>query len=153
MSGSRVTVFGGSGFLGRAIVRHLAEEGAAVRIAVRHPERAASLVMAKTAGPVRAVYADVGQEASVAPAIAGAKAVVNAVGHYVERGAATFEAIHGQGAKHVARAAAEAGVGALVHISGIGADPLSDPATCAPAPRASVWSRQPSRRRSSCGRA
>lgn len=117
-----VTVFGGSGFLGRMIVRRLAADGASVRVAVRHPERAS--FPAET-GTITAVRADVWDETSVAPAIAGADAVVNTVGHYVERGSASFEAIHGQGAMHVARAAAAAGIARLVHISGIGADEKS----------------------------
>jgi uncharacterized protein YbjT (DUF2867 family) len=121
----RVTVFGGSGFLGRAIVRRLAADGAEVRVAVRHPQRVTSLAAPGT-GTITATYADVWDEASVGPAVAGADAVVNTVGHYVERGRATFEAIHGQGAAHVARAAAAAGIGRLVHISGIGADPNSE---------------------------
>ena len=121
---SNVTVFGGSGFLGRAIVRRLAAEGADVRIAVRHPERASLPAEAGTA--VTAVRADVWDEASGGPALAGADAVVNTVGHYLERGRASFEAIHGQGAMHVARAAAAAGASRLVHISGIGADPASE---------------------------
>jgi NADH dehydrogenase len=122
----RVTVFGGSGFLGRRIVRRLAEAGAEVRVAVRHPERAGFLAQSGTAGKVSAVHADVWDQASVAPAVAGAEAVVNTVGHYVERGDASFEKVHGQGARHVAEAAAAAGVQRLVHISGIGADPRSD---------------------------
>jgi uncharacterized protein YbjT (DUF2867 family) len=126
MSGSRVTVFGGSGFLGRQIVRRLAEDGAEVRVAVRHPERASFLTEYSTAGPITTTRADVWDEATVGPAVAGSDAVVNTVGHYVERGRATFEAIHGQGALHVARAAAIAGVRRLVHISGIGADPGSE---------------------------
>ena len=64
--------------------------------------------------------------ATVAPALGGADAVVNTVGHYVERGGGSFEAIHGRGAQHVAEAATAAGVRRLVHISGIGADPASD---------------------------
>jgi NADH dehydrogenase len=123
-----ITVFGGSGFLGRRIVLRLANDGAEVRVAVRHPERAAFLTGTRTAGPITAVRADVWDEASVAPAVAGADAVVNTVGHYVERGRASFEAIHGQGARHVAAAAARAGIARLVHISGIGADPQSDSA-------------------------
>jgi uncharacterized protein YbjT (DUF2867 family) len=123
----RITVFGGSGFLGREIVRRLAADGAEVRIAVRHPERAAFLTES-SGGQITAVQADVWDEASVGPAIAGADAVVNTVGHYVERGAASFEAIHGQGARHVAVAAARAGIERLAHISGIGADPTSDSA-------------------------
>src|SRR5919106_137341 len=128
MALGRVTVFGGSGFLGREIVRRLAEDGAEVRVAVRHPERAAFLTGPGNAGQVTAVQADVWDAATVAPALDGADAVVNTVGHYVERGDASFEAIHGQGARHVAQAAAAAGVRRLVHISGIGADPAADSA-------------------------
>ncbi|MGH6912991.1 MAG: complex I NDUFA9 subunit family protein [Geminicoccales bacterium] len=126
MSYSRVTVFGGSGFLGRQIVKRLADDGADVRVAVRHPERASFLAEVSTAGLITTVRADVWDEATVGPAVAGSDAVVNTVGHYVERGRATFEAIHGQGAMHVARASALAGVRRLVHISGIGADPGSE---------------------------
>ena len=126
MSYSQVTVFGGSGFLGRQIVKRLAGDGAAVRVAVRHPERASFLTGFSTAGLITTVYADVWDEATVGPAVDGSDAVVNTVGHYVERGRATFEAIHGQGALHVARASATAGVRRLVHISGIGADPGSE---------------------------
>jgi NADH dehydrogenase len=126
MADRRVTVFGGSGFLGRRIVERLAADGAEVRVAVRHPERAAFLARFGRTGQITAVRADVWDAASVAPALAGADAVVNTVGHYVERGDASFEAIHGQGARHVAETAAAAGVRRLVHISGIGADPASD---------------------------
>jgi NADH dehydrogenase len=121
-----IVVFGGSGFLGRRIVERLAADRALVRIAVRHPERAASLTRLGRTGQITTVHADVWDAGTVAPALAGAEAVVNTVGHYVERGAASFEAIHGQGARHVAEAAAAAGVRRLVHISGIGADPASD---------------------------
>ena len=105
----RVTVFGGSGFLGRQIVRRLADDGADVRVAVRRPERAAFLTEAGKPGQVTTVHADVWDEASVGSALVGSEAVVKTVGHYVERGRATFEAIHGHAALHVARAAAEAG--------------------------------------------
>jgi len=119
-------VFGGSGFLGRQIVRRLADDGAEVRVAVRHPERASVLAAASTAGPIVPVYADVWSEASIGPAVDGAEAVINTVGHYVERGTASFAAIHGQGARQVAWASAMAGVQRLVHISGLGADPASN---------------------------
>jgi uncharacterized protein YbjT (DUF2867 family) len=122
---SQVTVFGGSGFLGRYIVQRLASDGAAVRVAVRHPERAVFPAGSGTAGLITTVQANVWDEATVGPAIHGSDAVVNTVGHYVERGRATFEAIHGQGALHVAQASAKAGVERLVHISGIGADARS----------------------------
>jgi uncharacterized protein YbjT (DUF2867 family) len=122
----RVTVFGGSGFLGRRIALRLAADGALVRIAVRRPERAEALTRGGRPGQITAVRADVWDEATVAPALAGVAAVVNTVGHYVERGDASFEAIHGQGARHVAAAASAAGVARLVHVSGIGADPASD---------------------------
>lgn len=119
-----VTVFGGSGFLGRRIVERLVHDGAVVRVAVRHPERVARRDD-HPAGQIVPMYADVWEEASVGPAVAGADAVVNTVGHYVEGGARTFQAVHGQGALHVARAAASSGVWRLVHISGLGADPAS----------------------------
>lgn len=117
-----VTVFGGSGFIGRRIALRLAHEGTTVRVAVRHPERVSE---AGPGGRIVATYADVWDEASVAPALEGSDAVVNTVGHYVERGERTFAAIHGHGAMHVAKAAARAGVQRLVHISGLGADERS----------------------------
>ena len=119
-------MFGGTGFLGRQIVRRLADDGADVRVAVRHPERASFLASAGETAQITTTYADVWTEGSVGPAVNGADAVVNTVGHYVERGKATFEAVHGQGAMHVARASATAGIRRLVHISGIGAEPASE---------------------------
>jgi uncharacterized protein YbjT (DUF2867 family) len=120
-----VTVFGGSGFVGSAIVERLAREGADVRIAVRHPERVRAAATSNRGGRIMPVRADVWEKDSIPPAVAGADAVVNTVGHYVARGQRTFKAIHGQGARHVAKAAASAGVRRLVHISGIGADSAS----------------------------
>jgi len=106
-----VSVFGGTGFLGRRLVRRLAATGAVVRIAVRSPDPAR--------GELRA---DVRDRASVAAAVAGVDAVVNAVAAYVERRGVTFESVHEQGAKTVAQEAAAAGVARLVLVSGIGAD-------------------------------
>ena len=127
MAHGRVTVFGGSGFLGRQIVKRLATEGAEVRVAVRHPGRVSSRLAAGKAGQVSAIYADVWDESSVGPALEGSDAVINTVGHSVERGKATFEAMHG--AMHVARAAALAGVERLLHISGILTRPSRDGAS------------------------
>lgn len=113
-----VTVFGGTGFLGRTIVRQLVEAHVRVRIAVRYPA-------AEAADDIEQVQADVRDEAAVGAAIAGAQAAVNVVGLYVERGEETFDAVHVQGALHVARQAKHHGLGRLIHISGIGADPTS----------------------------
>ena len=123
MASDRVTVFGGSGFLGRQIVKCLAAEGASVRVAVRHPERASFL---EQLGQIELVHADVWDETTVARAVKQSASVINTVGHYVEKGGATFNAVHGQGALHVARQARQAGAKRLIHISGLGADPASD---------------------------
>ena len=126
MESKSVTVFGGSGFLGRRIVKQLAAEGARVRVAVRHPERASFLERLGLKGQIELVQADVWDEKTVARAVKQSASVINSVGHYVEKGHATFDAVHGQGALHVARQAGQAGVGRLIHISGLGVDPASD---------------------------
>jgi NADH dehydrogenase len=118
-------VFGGTGFLGRRLVQRLAAEGATVRVAVRNVERAQSALRAAGLDGVAVFRADVRDQASVAAAIAGADAVVNAVSAYVEKGEVTFEAVHERGAETIAREAAAAGVARLVLVSGIGADPES----------------------------
>src|SRR5262245_49651848 len=120
-----VTVLGGTGFLGRRLVQHLAAEGATVRVAVRHPSPARSALRAAGLDQITVLSADVRDQASVAAAVAGVDAVVNAVSAYVEKGGVTFEAVHVQGAESVAREAAAAGVARFVLISGIGADPES----------------------------
>jgi len=125
MTANLVTLFGGSGFLGRRIAVRLVQGGYDVRIAVRDPERAAGLLERGGAMQVTCVRADLRDEATVAAALAGSASAVNAVGHYVKKGSATFEAIHGHGAAGVARQAQQAGVRRLVHVSGIGADPES----------------------------
>ncbi|HEX7006511.1 MAG TPA: complex I NDUFA9 subunit family protein [Alphaproteobacteria bacterium] len=125
MAARRATIFGGSGFIGRYIVRRLAAEGTVVRVAVRRPNEALFLKPMGNVGQIVPVAADVRDAATVQAAVRGADQVVNVVSLYVERGRATFEAVHETGAEIVARAAAEAGVGRLVHFSGIGADPNS----------------------------
>ena len=119
------SVFGGAGFLGRRLVRRLAAEGATVRVAVRRSDRAQSALHAAGLDRVTICSADVRDQASVAAAVAGADAVVNAVSAYVEKGEVTFESVHERGAGTVAREAAAAGVARLVLVSGIGANPES----------------------------
>ena len=125
MDYTHVTVFGGSGFLGRHIARQLAAQGTRVRVAVRHPGENA-LPEPIGDGSITPIYADVRDETSVSQALKSAEAAVNAVGLYVERRDATFDAVHVQGALHVARQASRAGIAQLAHISGIGADPNSE---------------------------
>src|SRR5438309_4771005 len=121
-----VSVFGGTGFLGRRIVRRLASDGTAVRVAVRHPDQARSALGSTDMERVNFFCADVRDRGAVAGAVAGADVVVNAVSAYVEKGGVTFEAVHEQGAQTLAREAAAAGVARFVLISGIGADPESN---------------------------
>ncbi|PXX99712.1 complex I NDUFA9 subunit family protein [Halomonas sp. LBP4] len=122
MTRGPITVFGGTGFLGRAIVRELADAGQAVRIAARHP---ALPDWAEDGDRLEPVTADIRDEASTAAALAGASATVNAVSLYVESRQASFEAIHVEGASRLARLARLAGIERLVQISGIGATPHS----------------------------
>ena len=119
-----VTVFGGTGFLGRRIVRRLRSCGFPVRIASRHPDRGHQLF-----GPddpqLQSVGADLHDKRSVADALRGAYGAVNAVSLYVERGQETFQSVHVEAAQHVAVQSHRAGVARLVHVSGIGADAAS----------------------------
>jgi len=123
-NGRIVTVFGGAGFLGRRIVRHLRDREFPVRIASRHPDRVHSQ-LGRDDPQLRSVYADIHDERSVADALAGAYAVVNTVSLYVEHGQETFHSVHVESAERVAAQAHRAGVKRLIHISGIGADPGS----------------------------
>jgi uncharacterized protein YbjT (DUF2867 family) len=122
MAMNSVAVFGGTGFLGRAILGELIAAGVTARVAVRHPEP--MKLFDSTAGDARvqSVYADVSDKASVGRAMEGCNAAVNVVGLYVEQGTDTFRNTHEYGAMHVARQSARSGVKALVHMSGIGAD-------------------------------
>lgn len=119
-----VAVFGGTGFLGRRIVRWVRDGGFAVRLASRHPERRRLIFPGADPG-IESVRADVNEDGSTAAAVAGCFAVVNAVSLYVERGRDSFRSLHVEAAARVARLAAAAGVGKVVHVSGIGADPRS----------------------------
>lgn len=121
-----VTIFGGSGFVGRYIARRMAKEGWRVRVAVRRPNEAIFVRPYGAVGQVEPILANIRDDASVAAAIAGADAVVNCVGVLTERGKNGFEAVQTEGAARIARMSAEAGVGQLVHLSAIGADAESD---------------------------
>ena len=118
-----ITVFGGNGFLGRRIVRHLLDHGFQVRSASRHPERL-GLASRLDAGPETAT-ADIHDDSSVAAALVGAYGAVNAVSLYVERGRVTFDAVHVEAAARVARLARASGTERMIHVSGIGSDPGS----------------------------
>ncbi|UPJ52617.1 complex I NDUFA9 subunit family protein [Bradyrhizobium sp. 200] len=117
-------MFGGTGFLGRRIVRHLRYREFPGRIASRHPDRGHSQ-LGRDDPQLRFVYADIHDEWSVADALAGAYAVVNTVSLYVEHGRETFHSVHVESAQRIAAQAHRAGVKRLVHISGIGADAAS----------------------------
>jgi uncharacterized protein YbjT (DUF2867 family) len=123
-NGRTVAVFGGTGFLGRRIVRQLRSRGFPVRIASRHPDRGHRLF-----GPdvpqLQSVGANIHDERSVADALAGAYGVANAVSLYVEHGQENFHSVHVESAQRVAAQAHRAGVDRLIHISGIGADAAS----------------------------
>jgi uncharacterized protein YbjT (DUF2867 family) len=120
-----VTVFGGAGFLGRYVVRALAKQGWLVRVAVRRPELAFHLQPSGGVGQITAVQANLRYPDSLASALRHADAAVNLVGILRESGKQTFELVHHEGARNVAAAVADAGLGPFVHLSAIGADPKS----------------------------
>ena len=120
-----VTIFGGSGFVGRYIARRMAKEGWRVRVAVRRPNEAIFVRPYGVVGQVEPVLANIRDDASVRKAIAGADAVVNCVGILQESGQQTFHLVQEEGAGRVARIAKEEGVGQLVHVSALGADASS----------------------------
>jgi len=122
MTRGLATVFGGSGFIGRYVVRRLAREGWQVRVAVRRPDEALFLKTAGVVGQVTPVAVNIRDERSVRGAVSGADLVVNLVGILFQSGRQRFDAVHAEGAGRVASAAAAAGVRTLVHISAIGAD-------------------------------
>lgn len=128
MQGRSVTVFGGSGFVGRYVVKRLAQAGWRVRVAVRRPEKAMFLKPMGVVGQVVPVQANLRADASVAAAVAGADAVVNLVGILSESGQQRFTTVQARGAEVVAAAAAAAGAKTLVHVSAIGADATSESA-------------------------
>ncbi|MCR9268693.1 MAG: complex I NDUFA9 subunit family protein [Hyphomonadaceae bacterium] len=126
MAKGLVTLFGGSGFIGRYAARTLVQAGYRVRVAVRRPHLAGEVRLAGAPGWVDIVQANVRNKTSVANAIEGADAVVNLVGILFEKGRQSFEGAQRDGAINVAEACRDAGIERLVHISAIGADAESN---------------------------
>lgn len=121
-----VTIFGGSGFVGRYIARRMAKEGWRVRVAVRRPNEALFVKPYGTPGQVEPLGCNIRDDASVRALIRGADAVVNCVGILNRSGKNTFDAVQAEGAGRIARIAAAEGAQTLVHVSAIGADAASD---------------------------
>ncbi|HEY4940150.1 MAG TPA: complex I NDUFA9 subunit family protein [Rhizomicrobium sp.] len=122
MSNPLVTVFGGTGFVGRHTVRALAKAGKRIRVAVRYPNKGFFLPPMGSVGQIALVKCDVREPEQVAAAMHGADAVVNLTGVLVSRGEQSFEALHVEAAETIAKCAHDAGAKTLVHVSAIGAD-------------------------------
>ncbi len=121
-----VTIFGGSGFVGRYIARRLAKEGWRVRVAVRRPNEALFVRTYGAVGQVEPVFCNIRDDASVRAALMGADAAVNCVGVLVREGRNTAAAVHAEGAARVARISKDLGLKRLVQISALGANAASD---------------------------
>jgi uncharacterized protein YbjT (DUF2867 family) len=119
------TIFGGTGFIGRHTIKKLADTGAVIRVATRHPSQANVLRTGGARGQVVPMQVDVGNDRMLAAAIDGADLVINLVGILAERGRSTFQRIHAELPGRIGAAARRAGVQRLVHISAIGADPAA----------------------------
>lgn len=117
-----LTIYGGSGFVGRYIVQQLAAKGWRVRVAVRRPNEAMFVKPYGVPGQVEPVLCNIRDDASVAAVMQGADAVVNCVGTFDARGRNNFDAVQAKGAERIARIAAEQGIARMVHISALGAD-------------------------------
>ena len=122
MKSTQATVIGGSGFLGRYIVRRLAEQGTRIRVAVRHPNQALFLKPMGDVGQILPVQANLRFPDSLDRAVEGSDTVINLVGIMHQSGRQTFDEIQAKGAGAVAEAAAKTGASSLVHVSAIGAD-------------------------------
>jgi uncharacterized protein YbjT (DUF2867 family) len=125
---SLVTVFGGSGFLGRHTVRALAKAGYRIRVAVRRPNLGNFLLPMGSVGQIQIVKTNVEDEDQIAAAVRGAEIVVNLVGILYQSGHQSFEAIHAEAAGAIAKAAKAAGAHTLIQVSSIGADTESESA-------------------------
>ena len=125
MEARQITIFGGSGFLGRYVVRALAKKGWRIKVATRRPNRAFFLRPMGQVGQIGFIKCDVADAGQIAHAMAGSQAVVNLTGILFQRGQ-TFDAVHVKGPEAIAREAARLGLRAMVHVSAIGADSESD---------------------------
>ena len=121
-----VTIYGGSGFVGRYIARRMARAGWRVRVAVRRPNEAMHVKSYGVPGQVEPVFCNIRDDASVRAVMQGADAVVNCVGILAESGKQRFDAVQAKGAERIARIAADLGVARMVHLSAIGANKDSD---------------------------
>ncbi|WP_425101586.1 complex I NDUFA9 subunit family protein [Tropicibacter sp. S64] len=121
-----VTIYGGSGFVGRYIARRMAKEGWRVRVAVRRPNEAIFVRPYGAVGQVEPVFCNIRDDESVRAVMNGADAVVNCVGTFDKGGKNNFDAVQHEGAERIARIAAELGVARMVHLSAIGADAESE---------------------------
>jgi uncharacterized protein YbjT (DUF2867 family) len=119
------TIFGGSGFIGRYVVKRFAQQGFIVRVPSRDPEGALFLKPMGAVGQIVPLFASITNEATVHRAVDDSEVVVNLVGALTESGAASFQAIHAEGSERIARLSAAAGASRLIQISAIGADPNS----------------------------
>jgi NADH dehydrogenase len=117
-----VTVFGGSGFIGRHVVRALAQRGNRVRVAVRRPDLAGHLQPLGAVGQIKAIQANLRYRFSIDRALEGADAAVNLVGILAQNGRQTFDAVQAFGPRAIGEAARAAGVAEVVHVSAIGAE-------------------------------
>ena len=117
-----VTIYGGSGFVGRYLARRMAKEGWRVRIAVRRPNEALFVKPYGVVGQVEPIFCNIRDDQSVADALRGAEVVVNCVGILQEKAKNTFNSVQNEGAERIARLAASEGVVRMVHVSALGAD-------------------------------
>ena len=121
-----VTIYGGSGFVGRHVASRMARAGWRVRVAVRRPDEAVFVRPRGTPGQVEPVLCNIRDDGSVRQVAQGAEAVVNCVGTFAASGRNNFNAVQHVGAGRIARISAEEGASRLVHVSSIGADPAAE---------------------------
>lgn len=120
MKNKVVTVFGGTGFLGRHVVRLLAKEGAFVRVCSRTPEEGRHLLLMGDVGQICLERTNIRNDASIEAAVQGSDIVINLVGILYEKGKQTFQALHVEGARRIAEAVKKSSTAQLIHVSALG---------------------------------